>query len=181
MGPGFVAGRLSRKTPSPKPSRSRKAKAFNPSTHSFQKNKLYDQHRGFAFKETVDRAASKHKLKLKDPSLISPGKTGHNLVWVSPDGKRILSDKQAQVVNRRRRAANTLSDAWGDFKAVDPQGAKRVGWNTFQKSMRGIAGSKIESLHRFQSEFGLDVQTYGALVNAADGDSGERNGWGDSG
>src|SRR5690348_13187649 len=117
-----------------------------PKSPKYQKNKHYEFHRGFAIKVPVQVAESKRfKLKVKD-SDISPGKTGHNLVWLSPDGKRILRNEDAIRQNARRRSALTLSDAWRDFKAADPSKAKEVGWNRFQKAMRGIQGSRVASL-----------------------------------
>jgi hypothetical protein len=144
------------------------------------KNQLYKFKNGFAFKVPVSVAQDRYKLKPKSDQ-ISPGATGNNLVWISPDGKHVLSNRKALENNNRRRAARTLSDSWADFKAADPEGAKKIGWNGFQKGMRGIKGSRIEALRRFKTQFDADFETYAALEVAADGDTGERNGWGDSG
>ena len=134
---------------------------------------MYKFKRGFASKIPSFLAESKYGLK--------PLEAKKGLVWLAPDGKSLLTNTQAVRNNARRRAALNLGDSWADFKAVQPEQAKLLGWNGFQKQMRGTKGSKISTLQRFQFKFGLDFDTVGALKVAADGDKGENNGWGDSG
>lgn len=106
--------------------------------------------------------------------------TNQKVVWVSPDGKSILPEHRAVLNNARRRSALNLSDSWNDFKSVDPTGAKELGWNGFQKTMRGTKGSRVGVLQKFQG-IGIDFESVEQLKVAADGQSGDNNGWGDSG
>lgn len=139
-----------------------------PKTDVFERNKLFEFHRGFAFKVGKEKA--------KEMGL----ETNQKVVWVSPDGKSILPEHRAVLNNARRRSALNLSDSWNDFKSVDPTGAKELGWNGFQKTMRGTKGSRVGVLQKFQG-IGIDFESVEQLKVAADGQSGDNNGWGDSG
>lgn len=140
-------------------------------------------HNKFAAKVSVHEAETKFKLKLPNNEFVSPSKTGQNRVWLSPDGKRIIKDSEAQEINQRRRSALTIRDAWRDYKRVAPEDAKLLGWNQFQGKMRGLKGSRQDALTIFAQAFGLSFESYSALIAAADGTvtEGQRNGWGDSG
>lgn len=149
-----------------------------PKTLTFEKNESYQFSRGFARKVDRRQAQERFGLTVKDSDL-SPGKTGINVVWLSPDGKRILSDHEAKLNNARRRSSLNIADSWNDLKTVDLVKAKNLGWNGFQRLMRATKGSKVEALKRFNT-IGLDLESTAQLAVAADGETGENNGWGDS-
>lgn len=155
--------------PSPSKKASKKEGNLPPKTDVFERNDSYKLHRGFAFKVPAEKAIRNG---------LNPGK--EKVVWLSPDGKEILDEKRATLNNARRRAALNLSDSWNDYKAVDPEGAKELGWNAFQKQMRGTKGSRIGVLQKFEG-LGIDVESLDMLMVAADGEKAENNGWGDSG
>ncbi len=141
-----------------------------PKTDTFERNKLYVFHRGFAFKVDARQARERYGL--------NPGK--EKVIWLSPDGKSILPESRAVLNNARRRSALNLSDSWNDLKVVDATQAKELGWNGFQKLMRGTKGSRVGILQKLES-LGLSFDSVEQLAVAADGEFGDNNGWGDSG
>lgn len=183
--PGADGGQKQFRAPADRPNVIRAGTKIKPAKRSLaqRQSDWLKEHNKFAAKVSVDMAESKFKLKLPSKEFISPSKTGQNRVWISPDGKRILKDSEAQEINQRRRSALTISDAWRDFKRVAPEDAKLLGWNKFQGKMRGLKGSRQDALTVFGAEFGLSFESYSALIAAADGTvtEGQRNGWGDSG
>lgn len=146
------------------------AKRLPPKPLKFEANRLYEFKRGFASK--VPGEVVKRKFDL-DPK-------GQPLVWLAPDGLSLLSEKDAMRHNSRRRAALNSTDAWADLKELAPEKAKELGWNGFQKLVKGIRGSRVKVLERLQ-RIGIDVQTIDELAKASEGQAGENNGWGDSG
>lgn len=141
-----------------------------PKTETFERNKLYEFHRGFAFKVDANQARTRYGL--------DPGK--EKIVWLAPDGKSLLPTSRAVLNNARRRSALNLADSWNDFKAVDPQASKELGWNGFQRTMRGTKGSRVTILQKLE-KLGLSFESVEQLAVAADGEFGDNNGWGDSG
>lgn len=140
-----------------------------PPTEVFERNKTYALHRGFAFKMAAKQAKEKFGLDAKE-----------KVVWIAPDGKSILPDSRAVLNNARRRSSLNLSDSWNDLKAADPNTAKNLGWNGYQKLMKQVKGSRVSILQRLQ-KIGLDMESEAQLIKAADGEFGDNNGWGDSG
>jgi hypothetical protein len=140
-----------------------------PRTEVFEKNDSYKLHRGFAFKVGAEKA---QELGL------NPGEA--SIVWVAPDTKSILTDKAANLNNARRRSSGNVKDSWRDLKSISPEKAKDLGWNGYQRLVRGARGSKIDILNKLKT-IGLDIESVDQLHQAADGEFGENNGWGDSG
>jgi DNA polymerase I-like protein with 3'-5' exonuclease and polymerase domains len=141
-----------------------------PTPKKFEQNDLYKFKRGFASKVPAEMARTRFNL--------NPGK--EDIVWLSPDGKSIMSDRQANLHNSRRRSALNTSDAWRDLKKIEPEKAKEIGWNNFQKLLRNIKGSRVQVLKRLE-KVGIDIDTIDELARASDGEIGDNTGWGDSG
>lgn len=140
-----------------------------PKPQRFEKNDLFKFRRGFAAKVPAEMAKERFGLEPKE-----------NIVWLSPDGKSLLTDKQANLNNARRRSSLNIADAWKDLKAFKPEKASELGWNGFQRLMRGIKGSRVAVLQKLET-VGVDVKTLEELAQASEGPPGDNTGWGDSG
>ncbi len=86
-----------------------------------RKNKTAKFHRGYCFKARSGKNVGK---------------------WVTPDGKRRVSDKLANAHNATRRGVLTRSDAWAWIKTRDLALAKSIGWRNFQKATKGLKGDR---------------------------------------